>query len=695
MERARWSGARGKLHPNTMKNIPKESEINNPEGFPAAVEFGRDVCGTLETAEKLEWIVTNGIGGFASGTVSGNLTRRYHGLLIAALQPPVGRTLLCATLDEAAHYDGAIHDLSANRWVGGEVSPKGFVNIESFRLEGTTPVWQFAFGDALLEKRIWMKDGENTTHVQYTLLRASGALTLDLKPYVNYRDFHSSTHAGDWRMRIDRVERGVQVTAFDGAVPFYILNENATTEIHHEWCRDYFLPEERNRGLDDHEDHLLAAVFHTELQLNQSAVFIFATRPDTDLDGARTWNEHAARERELLAIWAAADPVAARLAPDWIQQLVLAADQFIVQRSLPQDADGRSIIAGYHWFGDWGRDTMISLPGLALTTGRPEIARKILLSSALYMDQGMLPNNFPDANGRPEYNAVDAALWYVEAVRQYFAVTQDEAALRTVFPVLEMIINSYSQGTRYQIHVDPADGLLYAGEAGVQLTWMDAKVGDWVVTPRIGKPVEVNALWYNALETMAALSPKVGKPAEPFAKMASAAKRSFVKFWNEQRGCCFDVIDSPGIRNDTALRPNQIFAVSLPMSPLSPDQQKAIVDICARRLLTSHGLRSLAPGEPDYQPHYGGGMKERDSAYHRGTVWGWLIGPFVHAHLRVYGDRDAALSFLEPLGRQIRSSGLGTLSEIFEGDAPFAARGCIAQAWSVAEVLRAWRAAVV
>jgi predicted glycogen debranching enzyme len=695
MEREHVRSARGYVNAIMTKKNPKENESGDSQKVPAAIEFGRNVCGTLEAGEKLEWIVTNRIGGFASGTVSGNLTRRYHGILIAALEPPVGRTLLCAKFDETAHYDQAVYELAVNRWISGDVSPKGFVNIESFRLEGTTPVWQFAFGDALVEKRIWMQQGENTTHVQYTVLRASGPVTLDFKSHVNYRDFHNSTHAGDWRMQIARVERGVKVTAFDGAAPFYLLNENASAEIQNEWCRDFFLPEERDRGLDDHEDHLLAAVFHTELQLNQSTIFTFSTRPEADLDGRRTWNVHAARERELLATWAASDPAAARQAPDWIRQLVLAADQFIVQRSLPQDPDGRSVIAGYHWFGDWGRDTMISLPGLALTTGRPEIAQKILLSSALYVDQGMLPNNFPDAEGRPEYNAVDSALWYVEAFRQYFAATKDEAALRTVFPVLEKIMNSYAQGTRYHIHVDPADGLLYAGEPGVQLTWMDAKVGDWVVTPRIGKPIEINALWYNALETMVVLSPKVGKPAEQFAKMAATAKKSFAKFWNERRGCCFDVIDSPGIGNDDSLRPNQIFAVSLPMSPVSRDQQKAIVDICASRLLTSYGLRSLAVGEPDYQPHYGGGPKQRDGAYHRGTVWGWLIGPFVHAHLRIYGDRNAAQSFLEPLGREINSGGLGTLSEIFDGDAPFAARGCIAQAWTVAEVLRAWRAAAV
>ncbi len=361
---------------------------------------------------------------------------------------------------------------------------------------------------------------------------------------------------------------------------------------------------------------------------------------------------------------------------------------------MPEEPDGRSIIAGYHWFADWGRDTMIALPGLTLTTGRADIAKKILLAFARYVDGGMLPNNFPDAGGRPEYNTVDAALWFFEAVRQYFAATQDTATLRELFPVMAQMISAHLAGTRYQIHVDQADGLLYAGEPGVQLTWMDAKVGDWVVTPRIGKPVEINALWYNALETMASLAPLVKKSAEPFGKLAAQVKQSFAKFWNAAAGCCYDVIDSPGTGNDIALRPNQIFAVSLPQSPLAPEQQKLVVDFCARRLLTSYGLRSLAQGEPGYQGHYGGGVRERDGAYHQGTVWGWLLGPFVLAHLRVYGDRAAALSFLEPLGQQIHTYGLGTLGEIFDGDPPFSPRGCIAQAWTVGEVLRAWRATI-
>ncbi|HEY6902859.1 MAG TPA: amylo-alpha-1,6-glucosidase [Candidatus Acidoferrales bacterium] len=658
------------------------------------VEFGREVCGSLETAEQHEWLLTNGIGGFASGTVSGNLTRRYHGLLVAALQPPVGRTQLVAKLDETVLYDGTDYDLATNRWASGAIEPKGYVNIESFRLDGTSPVWHFAFGDALLEKRIWMRPGENTTYVQYTLLRAAGPAILEMKALVNYRDFHSSTHAGDWQMSVNRVEHGVQVTAFDGAVPLYLLSPNATSETRHEWHRGCFLPNERYRGLDDHEDHLLAAVFRAELRPNQSVTFALTTRADAELDGALPLRERTEHEKELLATWATRDSQAASAAPGWVRQLVLAADQFIVQRSLPEEPNGRSVIAGYHWFGDWGRDTMIALPGLALTTGRAEIARKILLAFARYVNQGMLPNNFPDAGGQPEYNTVDAALWYFEAVRQYFESTRDQDTLGEIFPILTQIVNAHLKGTRYQIHVDEADGLLYAGEPGVQLTWMDAKVGDWVVTPRIGKPIEVNALWYNALETMADLAPAAGKSAAPFAKMAAMVKKSFAKFWNEQGGYCYDVIDALGIGSDATLRPNQIFAVSLPKSPLSADRQKAVVDVCARRLLTSHGLRSLAQGEHDYRAHYGGSPWERDGAYHQGTVWGWLIGPFVHAHLRVYGDRKIAMSFLEPLGQQLTAHGLGTLSEIFDGDPPFAPRGCIAQAWTVAEVLRAWRAAL-
>jgi predicted glycogen debranching enzyme len=358
---------------------------------------------------------------------------------------------------------------------------------------------------------------------------------------------------------------------------------------------------------------------------------------------------------------------------------------------LPTNPDGRSIIAGYHWFGDWGRDTMIALPGLTLATGRAEIARQILLAFAEVVDGGMLPNNFPDAGGAPQYNSIDAALWFFEAVRQFFAATKDGRTLLQLFPVLSEMIDAHVKGTRYNIRVDPADGLLFGGAPGVQLTWMDAKVGDWVVTPRIGKAVEVNALWINALETMAEFSRLLARPGEGYEKLSAKAKKNFQKFWNEERGCCFDVIDVPGGANDASLRPNQLFAVSLPVSPLTEEQQRAVVDTCAKYLLTSYGLRSLAPGEAGYKGNYAGGPRDRDAAYHQGTVWGWLLGPFVLAHLRVYGDSEEAMRFLEPLGISVQMYGLGTLGEIFEGDSPFTPHGAIAQAWTVGEVLRATR----
>jgi predicted glycogen debranching enzyme len=660
----------------------------------AKVKFGRETCGSLEIAEQHEWLVTNGIGGYASGTISGNLTRRYHGLLLAALKPPVGRTQLVAKVDDTANYGGADWALATNRWASGAIEPKGYFNIEGFCLEGITPVWRFALADAALEKRIWMRQGENTTYVQYSLVRGSGPLRLTVRALVNYRDFHSSTHAGDWRMRVEAAENGVQITAFDDAIPFYLLSAIARFEPKHEWHRDCFMPMERYRGLDDREDHLLAAVTSLELNVGQNVTLVLTANAGAELDGERALAEHVEREKNVCSKWQESDPQGASAAPAWIRQLILSADQFIVKRSLPDDADGRSVIAGYHWFGDWGRDTMIALPGLTLTTGRPEIAKKILFAFSRYVDGGMLPNNFPDAGGQPEYNTVDAALWYIEAVRQYFAATGDKETVQKLYPALTQIIDCYRRGTRFNIHVDEEDGLLFAGENGVQLTWMDAKVGDWVVTPRIGKPVEVNALWYNALRSMARFAAAVGKAQELFEKAAEQVKKSFSKFWNSAAGCCFDVIEAPSIGNDASMRPNQIFAVSLPESPLSPEQQKSLVDVCGLKLLTSHGLRSLAQGEPGYQGQYGGGPRERDGAYHQGTVWGWLMGPYVLAHLRVYGDSRTAQSFLESLGSQIASHGLGTLSEIFDGNAPFTPRGCIAQAWTVAEVLRAWRATV-
>jgi predicted glycogen debranching enzyme len=660
----------------------------------AEVQFGREILGNLELAESREWLVTNGLGGFASGTAAGTSTRRYHGLLMASLQPPADRTLLVAGVDETVRYGGTAFPLATNRWLSGDVSPKGYLNIESFHLEGTKPVWTYALADALLEKRVWMKQGENTTFVEYTLARGNAPVEIEGKILVSYRDFHATTHADGWQMKIEPVEMGIRVIAFDGATPFFLKNATAAIEPRHEWYRDFFLPAERERGLDDHEDRLLAAVFHAPLAVGEKLTLVFSTESAALLDGdqARTLQSnhdlklfHAWQKRHSETVATPADDE-----PGWLWQLVLAADQFIAKRALHDDPDGLSVIAGYPWFCDWGRDTMIALPGLTLPLGRPEIARKILESFARYVDGGMLPNNFPDRGGAPQYNTIDAAMWYFEAVRQHFEATQDLALLNKLFPVLSAIVDAHVAGTRFNIKLDPADALLYGGSPEVQLTWMDAKIGDWVVTPRVGKPVEINALWINALNTMAEFARRLARPGQGYLKLKQKAEKNFQKFWNPARNCCFDVIDVPGGGADAALRPNQVFAVSLPVSPLTREQGKAVVDTLGRELLTSFGLRSLGPSEPGYVGRYAGGPRERDSAYHQGTVWAWLLGPYALAHYTVYGHRTAAQSFLEPLGRSISSAGLGSISEIFSGDPPFPPAGCFAQAWSVAEVFRVW-----
>lgn len=673
--------------------LKSQSKQASPDSVPEpAADLGREVCGQLEIAEKHEWLVTNGIGGYASGTVPGVLSRRYHGLLVAALRPPVGRTLVIAKLEELAKYGATAYSLSTNRWASGAVDPAGYQYIERFHLEGTTPVWTLSCADARIEKRVWMPWGANTTFVQYTLVEASGPLELELKILANYCDFHSNTCADDWRMAVDRVENGLRLTASEGATPVFARSTGAACEPAHIWYRDFHLAAERERGLDDRADHLFAGTFRTRLSAGEIVTIVFSTEQDQALDGRAAYRDHAAREKSVVSRWTAAQPRAAPRAPSWIRQLVLAAGQFIVRRALPDLSDGRSVIAGYHWFGDWGRDTMIALPGLSLVTGRPEIARKILLSFARFVDHGMIPNHFPDGGGPPEYNTVDASLWFFEAAHQYYAATRDKGTLSVLFPVLREILQAYNTGTRYRIGADAADGLLSAGEPGVQLTWMDAKVGDRPVTPRAGKAVEVNALWYNALVSMGEFARVMGQPAQDYERAAGRVRQSFAKFWNASAGCCFDVVDLPGGGNDSSLRPNQIFAVSLPASPLSPEQQRNVVDVCARDLLIPHGLRSLAPRDPQYHGRYAGGPYERDSAYHQGTAWGWLLGPFVLAHLRVYQDPRQAASFLEPMARQVPRYGLGTLGEIFDGDPPFTPRGCIAQAWTVGEILRAWHA---
>ena len=658
------------------------------EGGPARIAFGREICGSLDVVELREWLATNGTGSYALGTVANMVTRGYHGLLVAATKPPVGRTLMLVKADPTLQYRGVSYDLFTNRWGGGSVGPAGHKLIERFWLEGTVPTWRFACGDALLEQRIWMEPGATTTYVRFTLAVAKEPASISIKAIIDHRDYHGRTSAGNWGTKYDSIARGMRVTAYGGATPLYLLTSKGDVTRADAWFVNFDLARERDRGLQDHEDHLHAVTFQATLNPGDDLILVASTEPAASPDPAAL-ERRQAYEAGLLGRWAGTRPDGGASAPGWIKQLVLAADQFVIDRKTADVPDGKSVIAGYHWFGDWGRDTMISLPGLTLATGRAEIARSILTTFSKYVSEGMLPNRFPDQGEQPEYNTVDATLWYFEAIRAYHKQTGDDGFLKTIFPVLETIIDWHRKGTRYNIHLDPADGLIHAGAAGVQLTWMDAKVGDFVVTPRIGKPIEVNALWYNALSSIAAFATRLGRPATDYQAMAAATLKGFARFWNPTTGYCFDVLDGPNGAEDR-LRPNQIFAVSLPASPLNASRQRGVVDSCERYLLTTPGMRSLDPCDKDYKGTYFGDQFHRDSSYHQGIVWGWLKGHFIQAHLRVYSDAARAELLLQPFDDLIRQMGIGTISEINDGDPPMQPKGCIAQAWSVAEVLRTW-----
>ncbi len=672
--------------------------MNETAAIEPGIDFGRDVSSNLAESGWREWLVTNGAGGYASGTIAHLLTRRYHGLLVAALKPPVRRHLLLTKLDETVLYGGQRAEIYCNKWRSGEVEPAGFRYLERFRLEGAVPVWTYAVADALLEKRVWMAQGANTSYVLYNFRRGVGPLHLEIKVIANGRDHHGITRADGASFSVTARDHGLALVV--NGIPFVVLSDRAAAVPAQRWYRGYYLNVEAFRGLEPVDDHIFAGTFHVALAPGERVCLVASTEPEPPLDSdaalAERRDYEAGLRRQALR-WSPGLRGAMQAESRRLEQLLYAADQFVVRRPTLDDPDGKTIVAGYHWFTDWGRDTMIALPGLTLTTGRAPIAASILRTFAAHVSQGMLPNRFPDEGEAPEYNTVDATLWYLEAVRAYHAVTGDDALLKALYPTLKEIIDWHIRGTRYQIKMDPADSLISAGEPGVQLTWMDAKVGDWVVTPRIGKPVEINALWYNGLRAMAEFAGRLWGDRESYDQLADQVRASFDRYWFAAGGYCFDVIDGPGLDNpagppgsDPALRPNQLLAVSLPHSPLSRERQQAVVDRCARHLLTSHGLRSLAPANPDYQGSYGGDQRRRDAAYHQGTVWAWLIGPFAAAHYRVYGDQAVARSFMRPLLQHLSDHGVGTVSEIFEGDPPFSARGCIAQAWSVAELLRVW-----
>jgi predicted glycogen debranching enzyme len=649
------------------------------------IHVGREVCGHFGRAVYREWLVTNGLGGYALSTVCGANSRRYHGYLVAALNPPIRRTVFVAQLEEQAVIGGQSFPLSTNEFHGRYVHPHGYLYLESFRLEGTIPAYTYALAEARLEKRVWMAHGHNTTYVAYTFRQGTRPLTLTVIPLCTARNHHEHTRGVGWEARLAVVPHGLSVQFF-GAPPYFILSQEFSAAIEGDWYWRFHHRMETCRGLDDQEDLYAMGRFAVILAPGQTATLVISTQADPCLNGLQTLAAERERQQSLLA----ASPLGGEDEPDFIRQLVLAADQFVVARG----ETGQSVIAGYPWFNDWGRDTMIALPGLTLATGRPEVAARILRTYAQYVDGGMLPNRFPDGDEPPDYNTVDATFWYLQAIYEYTRHTDDWQLVADLYPVLVDIVDWHERGTRYGIGVDARDSLLHAGERGMQLTWMDAKMDDWVVTPRIGKPVEINALWYNALRIMARFAHQMrdGHAAARFEKLAQRAAASFVdRFWYLEGGYLYDVIDSP-TGNDASLRPNQIFAVSLPHCPLPSDRARAVVEAVGRSLLTSYGLRSLAPDHPDYVGRYKGNQWARDGAYHQGTVWGWLMGPYVSALHRVTGDAIAARRLLEPFTDHLHDAGMGTVSEIFDGDPPHTPRGCPAQAWSVAEVLRAWLA---
>ncbi|HEX8249199.1 MAG TPA: amylo-alpha-1,6-glucosidase [Pyrinomonadaceae bacterium] len=651
------------------------------------IRFGADICADFQKSSSREWLETNGIGGFASGTIAGANTRRYHGLLTAATRPPLGRVTMLSKFEETLFIDGKPFELSSNQYPD-KIYPEGFRYLKSFRM-APFPVWNFEAGGIEIEKKVFMLDGENSTVCRWTVVNGqpeknkgrrtkdNGRITLELKPLLSFCDYHAlQRENADFNADYEASENSSVLVKPDNEMPALFFNHNArSVEKSGFWYRHFEYAIERERGFDFRED--LFQPFVLKFDLSEEAIVIASTEK-RDWRDAGNFEKSEIRRREKLIEKAAAKD-------DFSKQLVLAADQFIVSRGA-----GSSVIAGYHWFSDWGRDTMIALSGLTLATNRAEIAKSILLEFSKHISEGMLPNRFPDSSEEAEYNTVDATLWYFEATRAYAEKTGDYDFVReNLYEKLADIIVWHLRGTRYNIHVD-TDGLLYAGTPDVQLTWMDAKIGAFVVTPRVGKPVEIQALWYNALKIMADFASRFGDAEDKarYEAMADAARYSFNQiFWNESGECLFDVVING--QRDVSVRPNQIFAVSLPHSMIDENRARKIVEKVEAELLTPVGLRSLSPNDAQYSPVYIGSPFERDSAYHQGTVWGWLIGAFVDAHRKVYPENEARVSeILEGFKNHLSEAGLGQISEIFDADAPFNPRGCMAQAWSVAEVLR-------
>lgn len=647
--------------------------------------FERDAVGGIERSAALEWLETDGLGGWASGTVSGAHTRRYHGWLIAATKPPVGRRVLVSKLAETVRIGGRRVELDANFYPE-TVHPRGFERLERFE-RGIFPAFEFRSedegADFLLKRTMAGVAGESSTVVVYELGSTSSPVELDLVALLAGRDAHALERAADDR-RWDPVPLGDGVVRFDsrrGEPSVYVSVARSRFEAVGEWHWNVEYPEERARGFDFREDLFAAGRFTVALAPGERVAVLLSTSDPSGRDGESLIAGERSRRLGLLERAGFADPIGRRL--------VLAADQFLVRRG-----DGWTVVAGYPWFSDWGRDAMIALPGLCLATGRHEEARGILRSFVAALDRGMLPNRFPDDGEAPEYNTVDATLWLFVAAWRYLEATGDEAFVRDeLLPALDDVLAWHGKGTRHGIGID-GDGLLRSGEDGVQLTWMDARVDGRVITPRRGKPVEISALWVNALRITAALHARFGRPtrARVLDGLAETATARFEElFWNEPEKGLDDVVERATY--DASRRPNQLYALALPWPLLAGDKARTVLATVDEHLLTPAGLRTLDPEHPDYRGRYEGGPAERDGAYHQGTVWPFLLGAWADATLRCGGARGRARvrRHLETFANHLAEAAVGSISEICDGEAPHAPRGAVAQAWSVAELLRAWQ----
>jgi predicted glycogen debranching enzyme len=644
------------------------------------MNFDSKILSDFEKARSLEWLETNGLGGYASSTVSGAHSRKYHGLLVAALHPPVGRTVLLSKLDETIVVKNGDaenrYELGTNQYPGA-IHPSGYIHLTSFE-RSLFPSFVYSAGGVVLKKTIGCIHNENTTVVRYEVVDAPGEILLELLPLSSSRDFHSLCHANDAIGKHYLFDEGCFRTMnYPGGTEIFISVPGSEFIEQQGWYHNFEYSVEQYRGLDFREDLYTHGKFSVTLKKGQTLAVMISTEEPSGRNALKLLDAEKKRREKLTKDY---------LWDENVKRLVLAADQFIVKRG-----DLSTIVAGYPWFADWGRDTMIALPGLCLAIGRPKEAKQILKQFADAVSEGMLPNRFHDYGEAPEYNTIDATLWFFHAIHEYYKSTNDKTFLKSLFPVLQDIIRWHYKGTRYNIKVDPEDELLGGGAEGVQLTWMDAKVGDWVVTPRRGKPVEINALWYNALRCMEVFAETLAKPHEAaqYKSNAERVSKNFnEKFWNTKQKCLYDYIDG-NIRNED-VRPNQIFALSLPFPLITGDRAKKVLQVVTDNLLTPRGLRSLASFHEEYRPAYGGNIWLRDGSYHQGTVWSYLLGPYVDALFYVKGEKaqPEAMRVIKKFLEHLDEAGVGTVSEIFDADPPHRPRGCIAQAWGVGEVLR-------